>query len=129
MDNRLPMRALLASFVAHEVRFNLRSLRFRFLATPRATTVARRLPLVFPIHPRTRKALARLGARAGRGVNEVAVQQHGRADADRRTADRGDERLGHLRQPADEIEGSRRPRVRRPLEKVLEIVASREAVA
>jgi hypothetical protein len=69
-----------------------------------------------------------LEARIGRGVDQVAVQEHGRADADRGAADRGNQRLLHLRQPADEVERRRGPGVRIAIEEILQVVAGREAI-
>ena len=58
------------------------------------------------IRPEIEERRAQAGG--GRGVDQVAVQQHGGADADGETVDGGDHRLRHLGQAADEIERGRR---------------------
>src|SRR5438105_6727777 len=65
-------------------------------------------------------------ARLVRHIDEVAMQQHRRADADRRTGDRGNDRLVAADQRLHEIEGRPATGLRGPLHEVFEVVARGE---
>jgi hypothetical protein len=69
-----------------------------------------------------------LEARVARGVDEIAMQQHGRADADRRAADRGDDRLADFLHRDEEARRGRSFDERRALEEVADVVAGAKAV-
>ena len=56
------------------------------------------------------------------------MQEHGAADADRGTADRGDQRLVEREHGVEEAQAGRARRERRPAEEVLHVVAGAEAI-
>ena len=66
---------------------------------------------------------------ARRGIDEIAMQHHGRADADRKAFDRGDERRLTGGQSLDEREGGKFTWLLTRFEKISDIIARREHAA